>query len=152
MSYRDELEAAVQRAEQSARDLAEERAKSAVKDQQIANLQAQLAQAQMGITPVVQPGAITSASHAAYPLAVVMQWFMWALAAFAALSIAAAATQSESKGVAMAQLVGALPFAALAGQLTIRRPFKRYVASLALGLFGGAAVISLFFAAVWPSL
>jgi hypothetical protein len=152
MSYRDELEAAVQRADQSERDLAEERAKSAVKDQQIAALQARLAQAQTGIAPVIQPGAITSASHAAHPIAVVIQRFLWAIAAFAALSIAAAATQSESKGVAMAQLVGALPFSAIAGQLTTRRPLKRYFASIALGFVGGVAVLSLFFAAVWPSL
>lgn len=152
MTYRDELEAAVQRANQSERALAEEREKSLVKDQQIAFLQQQLANAQKGIAPVPSPHAITNATHAANPLARVVQRFLWAIAAFCALAILAAGSQRESEGVLLARMLGAVPIAAIAGQLTVTRPLKRYFASIALALVGGFFLIELFFAAVWPAL
>ncbi len=152
MTYRDELEAALQRAQQSEQELARERAQSMQKDQHIYWLQQQLAEAQKGLAVIPSPAAIGNATAMVNPLARGVQRFLWALAAFAVLAIGAASIESESKGVALAQVLGAFPFAAIAGQLTLARPLKRYFASVALGFIGGGGLILFFFASIWRSL
>lgn len=157
MTYRDELEAALHRAHESERALAEERAKTAVKDQQIASLQQQLGNAQSQLA-VLQPAPMQGplrgphGASAVHPVVAVSQIALWVMALGAIVMIVALGSSRESDGVQAARMFGAIPFAAVAGQLTRTRPIGRYFASVALALLGAKLLIEFFFAAIWPAL
>ncbi len=153
MSYRDELEAALHRARQGEQALAEERARSAQKDQEIQWLQQQLgsARSQLAVLGSVAPPAV--AAHAGPPRALrITQRGLWALALLAMVLTGLAGAQRERDGIFMAQLAAPVWGAALAGQLTSRRAVGPYLASLVLGALAGFVLMALFFGLLWPAL
>lgn len=160
MTYRDELEAALHRANESERALAEERAQSAVKDREIAVLRAQVQQmtSQLAtVQPAYPPQPYGANVQAAYdsqphPVAKVLQSILWVAVVIAGAVVLAAGSQRERDGVMMAQLLAFVPGAAIAGHLTRKRPLPRYFASIVLGAVASMVLVAFFFAAIWPSL
>jgi hypothetical protein len=153
MTYRDELEAALQRAQHSEQALAEERARTAQKDQQIQWLQQQLGQAQSQLA-VYQPQQSPFVSAAVAPSRGVQiaQRVLWGFVLLTVIAVGLAASQRETDGVAMARLAAPIWGAAIAGQLASRGTVARYALSLGLGLFAGGALMAFFFVAIWPAL
>jgi hypothetical protein len=152
MTYRDELEAAMQRAQHSEQALAEERARSLQKDQQIQWLQQQLGYAQSQLA-VYQPSApFVTAAVAPSRGVQIAQRVLWGLVLLTVIAVGLAASQRETDGVAMARLAAPVWGAAIAGQLAARGTVARYALSCALGLFAGGALMAFFFVAIWPAL
>lgn len=158
MTYRDELEAALHRANESERALAEEREQSALKDREIAALRSQLQQVSSQLAtvqPAYPPQPFGAPAHRAtepHPIAKMTQSILWVAVVIAGAVVIAAGSQRERDGMMMAQLLAFVPGAAIAGHLTRTRPLARYFASLVLGGVAAAVLVAFFFAAIWPSL
>jgi hypothetical protein len=154
MTYRDELEAAIARAQQSERALADERARTAQMDAHIRGLQEQLGQAHVqlavyGASPASRAPTAPTGPSERVSLA---QRILWILVAISAGVVLLAASHRERDGVAMARLFFPLWGAAVGGQLAKRQPTGGYIAGLALGAVGGFLAMVLFFGLIWPAL
>ena len=153
VTYRDELEAALHRARQGEQALAEERARSAQKDQQIQWLQQQLGSARSQLAVLGSVAPLGVASHAEPSRALrISQRVLWAIALLAVVLTGLAGSQRERDGIFMAQLAAPVWGAALAGQLTARRGIVPFLASLVLGALAGFVLMALFFGLLWPAL
>jgi hypothetical protein len=158
MTYRDELEAAVHRANESERSLADERARSAQKDREIYALQAQLAQAQSQIARWVPPEARGEVAQWTAPIGNVLpavrvgQIALWTATALALVAVALAGSGSETAGVIMAKTLCAVPGAAIGGHLSRRRPIGRYLLGALFGAVALRVLVEFFFVSLWPAL
>ncbi len=159
MTYRDELEAALQRVHESERSLADERERSALKDREIATLRAQLQHmsSQLATVQPAYPQPVGTNYAMGYetpthPIAKMIQSVLWISVLIAGAVVLAAGSQRESSGVMMAQLLAFLPGAAIAGHLTRKRPLPRYFASIVLGAIASMVLVAFFFATIWRSL